>query len=268
MLVHNDKIALGGVRGDKFIFGAIRGDKQLFDTSVITDANKEYILATYGGEALAKALVYLHSNPSFIPYFNEDPDTICSVCEIGYVRYIKLTYFDTGFVPTSHTDIETTIRTIKTTNYNIQAIFGAGYGNTPQAFGLGGSPYNTSPLRDFYKLTVYGVWLYQQTYHIKFNVNQFSIDDRIWITGTSTDVDSLETPLYIQGNKGMSNHVGTSFVVENKFIIKDNGIKVRHMIPYKKADGTLCMFDMVHFAFYPQLNNKGVAVVMKEGEYE
>jgi hypothetical protein len=268
MLVHNDRIALGGVRGDKFIFGAIRGDKQLFDTSVITDANKEYILATYGEEALAKALVYLHGNPSFIPFFNEDPDTICSVCEIGYVRYIKRTYFDTGFTPTRHTEVEVVVRTINETNGNHEVIFGAGKKDTPQAFGLGGTAYGAAPLYDFYKTFQYGFWDFKKTYRIKFNINQFSIDDKVWITGTSTDVDNLKTQMFIQGNEEMTNMTGNCFLVENKIIIKDNGIKVRHMIPYKKADGTLCMFDMVHFALYPQLGIAGVMVVMKEGEYE
>lgn len=270
MLVHNDRIALGGVRGDKFIFGAIRGDKQLFDTSVITDANKEYILATYGEEALAKALVYLHSNPSFIPFFNEDPDTICSVCEIGYVRYVKRAYFDTDFIPTRHTEVEVVVRTINETNGNQEVIFGAGKKYTPQAFGLGGTATDNTDhyLSDFYKLKQNRFWEIKKSYKIKFNINQFSIDNKVWITGTSTDVDNLKTQMFIQGNKEMTNMKGTCFLVENKIIIKDNGIKVRHMIPYKKADGTLCMFDMVHFALYPQLGDTGVMVVMKEGEYE
>ena len=170
MLVHNDRIALGGVRGDKFIFGAIRGDKQLFDTSVITDANKEYILATYGEEALAKALVYLHGNPSFIPFFNEDPDTICSVCEIGWFRGIRTNIITTNVYPTRHTTYE--ILYIPDHPQNRVAIFGVGNGKFNYLYGLNYA-YNSGTL--YVNNTSVGNIKHSVPYYIEMNHSNVSL---------------------------------------------------------------------------------------------
>lgn len=241
MLVHNDRIALGGVRGDKFIFGAIRGDKQLFDTSVITDANKEYIIATYGEEALAKALVYLHGNPSFIPFFNEDPDTICSVCEIGWIRgnpqIIPLYYFN----PTKKTVIKCWM--IDTDQSNRESLFGVYNGASESNKSYSFSMMNTN-----------GSWWNNgkniSGYYSDCGVNTpYSIDyqwGKVLIqnlkTGNKAEYDTQVTDDYIPTNIGFAingaiDRVGNQTVCYlNNFEIYEDGVKLYHFIPFKRGD--------------------------------
>ena len=256
MLVHNDRIALGGVRGDKFIFGAIRGDKQLFDTSVITDANKEYILATYGEEALAKALVYLHSNPSFIPFFNEDPDTICSVCKIGWFRGIKTYFIALDVVPTKRTsyDFECQIETTDNTN----AFFGISNDNSV-GFSAVDYTYGYNPYGAFFNVngTIVndrGTHPKRQIpYHYEFDFKKIKftkLDDGasgVYDTKIANDYVFTNKPITLNGLTGYNFNYQDSY---GRFVVKEDGVKILHLIPYKDSAGVYYMLDLINYKKY------------------
>lgn len=251
MLVHNDRIALGGVRGDKFIFGAIRGDKQLFDTSVITDANKEYILATYGEEALAKALVYLHGNPSFIPFFNEDPDTICSVCEIGWFRGIRTDIINIDVYPTKHTIYDILYIPDEITGNNV-AIFGISSGGSIGLYSYSLSYRGHNELL-FVNQTLIGAIAVNIPYHIEMNHKSVSLT-RLDTNATSVySTKIVDTYVYPNTKLSINGATGSLYAVKSpfaKFLVKENGKVIRHLIPFKSNGGTYFMLDMTNYKKY------------------
>lgn len=270
MLVHNDRIALGGVRGDKFIFGAIRGDKQLFDTSVITDANKEYILATYGEEALAKALVYLHGNPSFIPFFNEDPDTICSVCEIGWFRGITTAPIHLTIVPTRRTTYDF-MAMVKSRGNSGNTTFFLGQGSNSEFasdFGIQYNDYanflrvNNKEINDRYTHPQGGV-----PYRYEFDIKHLTItkqDTKEIITYDTKIADDYVVPNKVIAWNGIPTTNYSASATTMYFIAKEDGKKLIHLIPFKRG-ANYYLLDLLKYKLYDDgLNtNKAEETIMK-----
>ena len=270
MLVHNDRIALGGVRGDKFIFGAIRGDKQLFDTSVITDANKEYILATYGEEALAKALVYLHGNPSFIPFFNEDPDTICSVCEIGWFRGITTAPIHLTIVPTRHTTYDfmamvenldnngnTTFFLGQGSNSTFESDYGIQYNDSCSYLAVNGKLINNRGTHPRVKVL----------YRYEFDIKHLTItkqDTRERITYDTKIADDYVVPNKVIAWNGIPSSTYSALAITMYFIAKEDGKKLIHLIPFKRGVNYY-LLDLLKNELYDDgLNvNKELEKIMK-----
>lgn len=258
MLTHGDKIVLGGVRGDKFVFGAIRGDKEVLGKSILSEATSKYILSTYGEKAYAQALEYCHHHPDFIPFLEEDNDTIVSIGDFGYYRGVRTGNIQLDDVyPTKRTTYDFIGMTISKSNSgNDTPFFGIRQKNVsgvqPDDYIYGCNDYTECYIVRDKMLNPRGSnpkggipYRYEFTYD-KFTFTK--LDDGLtetYDTQIPDDFVILNEPLTING---MTNSISRPrHYIVNYFIIKENGVIIKHFIPFKDKVNGYYLLDLLTF---------------------